>query len=224
MAEARFWAKRKEQMDIGILGIIFLLVAFFVAITVHEYMHAWSANYLGDPTAKMMGRVSLNPIVHIDPIGTVLLPILLILSPLPMVFGWAKPVEVNPNNFKDYKVGQALCAIAGPMGNLFLILLFTALFHILPEGNILSLFAVAVVFINLVLMIFNLLPIPPLDGSKVLYRFISHEAAAKLERYGLFILIPFIWFFGSSVIFPVVVFFLNLLQIPIGLIEILFPW
>lgn len=201
-------------MDIGIIMIIFWLIALFVSITVHEYMHAWSANYLGDPTAKMMGRVSLNPIVHIDPIGTVLLPLVLILSQVGIVFGWAKPVEVNPNNFKDYKVGQALCAIAGPMGNLFLILLFTALFHILPEKNLFGLFAIAVININLVLMIFNLLPIPPLDGSKVLYRFISHEAAAKLERYGLFILIPFILFFGSSVILPVVIFFLNLLQIP----------
>lgn len=194
--------------------IIFWLIALFVSITVHEYMHAWSANYLGDPTPKLMGRVSLNPIVHIDPIGTVLLPLFLILANTGIVFGWAKPVQINPNNFKDYKAGQALCAIAGPIGNLLLILVFVGLFHLLPEKNLFGLFAVAVININLVLMIFNLIPIPPLDGSKVFYRFISHEAAAKLEQYGIFILIPFILIFGGIIISPIVMFFLNLLQIP----------
>ncbi|MBW6432055.1 site-2 protease family protein [Patescibacteria group bacterium] len=193
--------------------MIFWLLALFVSITVHEFMHAWSANYLGDPTAKAMGRASLNPIVHIDPIGTVLLPLFLSFVGAP-VFGWAKPVQINPNNFKDYKVGQALTAIAGPIGNLILIVLFSAIFYLLPEKNLFGLFVVTVVSINLILMIFNLLPIPPLDGSKVLYRFISHEAAAKLEQYGIFILFAFIFFFGGRVILPALAFLLDLLNIP----------
>jgi Zn-dependent protease len=201
-------------MDIQLIIMIFWLIALFVSITVHEFMHAWSANYLGDPTAKAMGRVSLNPIVHIDPIGTVLLPLFLIIANVGIVFGWAKPVQINPNNFKDYKVGQALTAIAGPIGNLILILIFAAAYHLMPDKNLFTLLLVIMVNINLILMIFNLLPIPPLDGSKVLYRFISHEAAAKLEQYGIYILLAFIFFFSGRVILPVLVFLLDLLNMP----------
>jgi Zn-dependent protease len=201
-------------MDIQLIIMIFWLIALFVSITFHEFMHAWSANYLGDPTAKAMGRVSLNPIVHIDPIGTVLLPLFLIIANVGIVFGWAKPVQINPNNFKDYKVGQALTAIAGPIGNLILILLFAAAYHLIPDKNLFTLLLVIMVNINLILMIFNLLPIPPLDGSKVLYRFISHEAAAKLEQYGIYILLAFIFFFSGRVILPALVFLLDLLNMP----------
>jgi len=177
-------------------------------------MHAWSADKLGDPTAKAMGRASLNPIVHIDPVGTVFLPLFLIIINAGFVFGWAKPVQINPNNFRDYKKGQALTAIAGPVGNLILILVFAALYNLLPEKNVFGLFLVTMVNLNLILMIFNLIPIPPLDGSKVLYRFISHEAAANLERWGLFILLPFIFLFSGLVIFPILRFFLNILNVP----------
>jgi Zn-dependent protease len=201
-------------MDIQLIIMIFWFIALFVSITFHEFMHAWSANYLGDPTAKAMGRVSLNPIVHIDPIGTVLLPLFLIIANVGIVFGWAKPVQINPNNFKDYKVGQALTAIAGPIGNLILILLFAAAYHLIPDKNLFTLLLVIMVNINLILMIFNLLPIPPLDGSKVLYRFISHEAAAKLEQYGIYILLAFIFFFSGRVILPALVFLLDLLNMP----------
>lgn len=201
-------------MDLQIIMTIFWLISLFASITVHEFMHAWSADKLGDPTAKAMGRASLNPIVHIDPIGTVLLPLFLAISNLPVI-GWAKPVQINPNNFKDYKMGQALTAIAGPIGNLILILIFSVLFHLLPEKNLFGLFVVTMVNINLILMIFNLIPIPPLDGSKVLYRFISHEAAAKLEQYGIFILMGFIIFFGFRVIIPILSFLLDLLNVPL---------
>lgn len=197
----------------SLITIFFWLLALTTSITFHEYMHAWTANYLGDPTAKAAGRVSLNPIAHIDPFGTILVPILLILVGGP-VFGWAKPVPINPNNFKNYRKGEVLTSIAGPLSNLILLLTFATIYRFLPEKE--SLFGLLVlnfVVINAILMVFNLIPIPPLDGSKVLYGFLPFETIRKFEIYGPFFLIPFIFLFAPMVLGPVVNFILNILGV-----------
>lgn len=199
--------------DNSIITIIFWLVALFASITFHEFMHAWSANYLGDPTAKLAGRVSLNPLAHVDIFGTVLVPLLLILVGGP-VFGWAKPVPINPNNFKNYRKGEVLTSIAGPMANLILLLVFSLIYRLLPNKE--SLFGILVlnfVVINTILMVFNLIPIPPLDGSKILYGFLPFETIRKIEVYGPFFLIPFIFLFAPAVLGPIVNLVLSILGI-----------
>ena len=190
-------------MNADALVTFFWLIALFASITVHEFMHAWSANYLGDPTAKAMGRVSLNPIAHIDLFGTIILPFILIISQAGFVFGWAKPVQINPNNFKDYRKGQALSALAGPVANLLMILFFSIIYKLVPSGTLFSIFLTILVQLNIVLMVFNLIPVPPLDGSKVLYAFLPFETIRKLEQYGPFLLI-FVFLFGGRLIFPII--------------------
>jgi Zn-dependent protease len=193
--------------------ILLSIVALMIAITFHEFMHAWTANYLGDPTAKSMGRVSLNPIVHIDPFGTLLVPILLILAGVP-AFGWAKPVQINPNNFKNFKAGEILTSLAGPLANLMLILVFAALYKLLPDReSIFAFFVYQVIVINIVLMVFNLIPLPPLDGSKLLYGILPLETMRKIEMYGPFLLIPFIFLFAPRILVPILQFILRLLNL-----------
>ena len=152
-----------------IFGIIILI---FSAI-IHEYMHGWMAERLGDNTAKDAGRLTLNPIPHLDLFGSIILPSLMALSGTGIIFGWAKPVPFNPNNLSDQKWGQAKVAVAGPMGNLIIALMLGLSLRFLEIANptMIALFAMAIL-INLVLMIFNLMPIPPLDGSKVLMVFL----------------------------------------------------
>lgn len=178
------------------------------AITLHEAAHGWVANKLGDKTALMLGRVTLNPLKHIDPVGTIIVPIaLLILSKMmggtPFIFGWAKPVPVNWKNLKNPKLDKVLVALAGPLSN-FLMALFWALIMkagiwLQPQFNAL----IALIFmgqagiiINLVLMVLNLLPIPPLDGSRVVSSILPPRAEdmySRLEPYGFFILLALLW-------------------------------
>jgi Zn-dependent protease len=200
-------------METGTITLIFWLTALAVSITFHEFMHAWAADYLGDPTPKAAGRVSLNPIAHVDPIGTILLPIIMALT-TGFVFGYAKPVPINPNNFKNYRIGQALTAVAGPLANLVLVLIFAGLYKLLPGAGLFSIFLVVMIELNVVLMVFNLLPVPPLDGSKLLYTFLPFEMIRKLESYGPFILLPLIIIFGGAIIYPIISFILSLLGIP----------
>lgn len=201
-------------MELASIGVILRILAFLIALTFHEFMHAWTANYLGDPTAKAMGRVSLNPIAHIDFFGTVVLPLMLAFFGAP-VFGYAKPVQINPNNFKNYRAGEILTALAGPLANLVLVLVFATFYRLLPEGrDLFSYFVLQVVVVNIVLMVFNLIPIPPLDGSKLLYGFLSFESMRKLEIYGPYLLLPFIFFLAPSVIIPALVIIMNLLGLP----------
>lgn len=176
-------------------------------------MHAWAADYLGDPTPKAAGRVSLNPMAHVDIFGTILLPLLLIISGSGFVFGYAKPVPINPNNFKNYRIGQALTALAGPLANLILLLAFAGLYKLTPGRGAFTDFLTIMIQLNVVLMVFNLLPVPPLDGSKLLYTFLPFETVRKLEIYGPFILLPLIILFGGAIIYPIISFILGILGI-----------
>lgn len=199
-------------MDATTIKFIFWLTALAISITFHEYLHAWTADYLGDPTPRSAGRVSLNPIAHVDPIGTVVLPLIMLLT-TGFVFGYAKPVPINPNNFRNYRTGQALTAIAGPIGNLILLLIFAALYKLMPDTGYFRGFLLIMVQINVVLMVFNLVPVPPLDGSKVLYTFLPFETIRKLESYGPFILLPLLILFGGAIIYPVIGYIFSILGI-----------
>jgi len=186
---------------------LFQIIVLVFSAIIHEYMHGYVAYYLGDSTAKDLGRLTLNPIPHIDLFGSILLPLLMVFSGTGFVFGWAKPVPFNPYNLRDKKWGVAKVAAAGPLGNLIIALFFGLWLRFVPLGGgaMDSLLAV-VVLINLVLMIFNLVPIPPLDGSKVLAAFLPlrwQEKLFALERYGMILVILFI-VFGYQLIAPLI--------------------
>jgi len=183
------------------MEIIFIFLILLYSIVFHEVSHGYVAYKLGDPTAKYEGRLSLNPISHIDPIGTILLPILTFLTS-GFVFGWAKPVPYNPYNLRNPERDSIYIALAGPLTNIFLALIFTFLFKIYQLD--IFLFGLR---INLILAFFNLLPIPPLDGSKLLLTKIPLEIYHYFELYGFFLIIIFIIFF-----FPYFSNFINLIQ------------
>lgn len=173
--------------------LAFSIVILLFSVILHEVSHGLAARHFGDHTAEHAGRLTLNPIPHIDPIGTILLPILLKLSGSPILFGWAKPVPVNPLNFSDLRRGELLVSLAGVGANLALAIVGSVIFHFLnsfyPQPLLLGL-AYYTVSINLVLTVFNLLPIPPLDGSKVLLSQLPYKWAKQylsLERYGILI-------------------------------------
>src|SRR3989344_1641286 len=149
---------------------IFFFLVLIVSIILHEVSHGYMANWLGDPTARLAGRLTLNPLSHIDPVGSILLPaILLFTQPItgfPFLIGYAKPVPYNPYNLPG-KYDEVLVAGAGPAVNIFLALIFSGIIRFTGEGPVTELF-VLIVYINLLLALFNLIPVPPLDGSKVL--------------------------------------------------------
>lgn len=175
----------------------YILIALILlySIILHELAHAKAAELMGDPTPKYAGRLTLNPIPHIDPVGT-LLPLLLLISSSPVVFGWAKPVPINPYNFRDVKKGTLVVSAAGVLTNLSLAWLLATIFKFLPatilDNRFLSSAFEFGIRINVVLAVFNLIPIPPLDGSKILLSILPaqyRETAYFLERYGLLILL-----------------------------------
>jgi len=184
---------------------LFLIVILIFSIVIHEVSHGAVANYLGDPTAKYAGRLTLNPIKHLDPIGSVIVPIFLILMAKMagggIIFGWAKPVPINPYNFKDQKYGEAKVALAGPAANLALALIFGLALRFFPFISTLPGLALMfsyIVYINILLAIFNLLPVPPLDGSHILFSFLPpgmEKIKIFLSQFGLFILLFIIFFF-----------------------------
>jgi len=180
-----------------------IIIGLLVGITVHEASHAWMANFLGDPTAKIEGRVSLNPMVHLDPLGTLMIFITFLAG---VGFGWGKPVPYNPYNLKNPRIGALWIAVAGPLANLITAFVFVVIFKTLNAyplflASALGGFVFQVVFmiilINIGLMAFNLLPIPPLDGSKVLAAVVPERYNYELQtffHYGPFILIGLIVF------------------------------
>jgi Zn-dependent protease len=169
------------------------------AIVIHEVAHGYAAYLLGDTTAKDRGRLSLNPVRHIDPWGTVLLPLLMV-AILGFGFGYAKPVPINPYRFKDYRRGMFLTGIAGPGSNLVLALLSGIIFRLSGGMGLIAYAAFYFALMNLVLMFFNLIPLPPLDGSRVLPLFLSDRAMESyhsVERYGFLIIIVALWLMPS---------------------------
>jgi len=197
----------------GLIEGAAIIIILLFSVILHEISHGWAAFSLGDPTAKYAGRLTLNPIKHLDPFGSILLPgILILMAKLSgghgIIFGWAKPVPVNPYNFKDKKYGEAKVAIAGPLANIILAVAFGLLIRFggLTLGIVPLFLLQYIVWINLVLAIFNLLPIPPLDGSHILFTFLPYSAKSVklfLAQYGMFIIIFFIFFF-SPIIFSIV--------------------
>ena len=193
---------------------IFLVIILIFSAVIHEFSHGWMANHLGDPTAKHMGRLTLNPIPHIDLMGSVLVPLFLIIANVGIIFAWAKPVPYNPYNLRDKKNGEMLVALAGPVSNLIVAVIFGIIVQIMIMqeigSSIIVLFGL-IIFINIILAIFNLLPIPPLDGSKILFHFLPysmHGIRETLERHGMLILLIFIFFLGGFrlVIWPILIF------------------
>jgi len=193
--------------------LIALIIILFSAI-IHEYMHGFAAARGGDSTAKDLGRLTLNPIPHIDLFGSIILPLLMIFSGSGVIFGWAKPVPFNPYNLRDQKYGPAKVALAGPLGNLILAVMFASVLRLFPGiDSALVSFLGMIVYINLMLMVFNLLPIPPLDGSKVLAAFLPAKIQLKfleIERFGLFLVLFFV-LFASNFITPIIAWLFQLL-------------
>ncbi len=198
----------------NIISVAIQLFVILFAITVHEAAHGWAAYKMGDPTAHIMGRITLNPAAHIDPIGTILLPIILVIIGAPP-FGWAKPVPVNPLNLRDPRRDNLLISAAGPVSNLSVALMalicllvlkalnpniIYSLSHYLRYGTLsrgyhliegLALILFYAIFLNVLLAVFNLIPVPPLDGSGVITGLLSEESAQKYERvrpYGFLII------------------------------------
>ncbi len=170
--------------------LIPLVILIFSAI-LHEVMHGVVADKLGDPTARAMGRLTLNPIPHLDPIMSIALPVLLVLSGSPVIFGAAKPVPVNPIHFRDPKKDMALTALSGPLTNVLLAAAAAQIIKFVPLDPMLASLFYAIVLYNLMLGIINLIPIPPLDGSKVLAAIMPDEIARtylSIGQFGIFIL------------------------------------
>lgn len=200
------------------VSVLFYFLIIIPSAIIHEYAHGAMADYLGDPTARYAGRLTLNPKAHIDLWGTILMPLfLLIISGGNFVFAYAKPVPYNPYNLKNQKWGPALVSVAGPLANFFLAACFGLLMRLLPamgQFDYLGPFFYAIIYTNVVLMVFNLLPVPPLDGSKILYAFVSDATMRRLEtffqRWGLFLLFFFV-FFLFDLLTPVINLTVNLL-------------
>jgi Zn-dependent protease len=226
-------------MSPQVITIIIQIVVLLFAISLHEAAHAWMASRLGDQTARMLGRVTLNPIKHIDPIGTVLFPLLLALTHLP-VFGWARPTPVNTRNFKHIVRDDTLTTLAGPVSNVIaaigaLLLLLAiklsgsagyqsvgAAVYSLSGVEVVStslLYPIALllcyaILINLALAVFNMLPVPPLDGGHIVRNFLPYNAVQIYDRVGMVSLF-LIFFFGGgiirSIVSPAISFFFHIL-------------
>ena len=221
-------------MTLQHVDILFQLIVFLFAISIHESAHAWMANRCGDPTARMLGRITLNPIKHIDPIGTILLPLIAMFAHFPAI-GWAKPTPVDPRNFRNPVLDDILTSVAGPISNFLvasisvLLLIVIALTSIpghqivrsLPfsyrlgivgMGNDSMLVPICLLLyeammINVILGVFNLIPVPPLDGSHVLRHFLSDSVRRVYDTIGVFGLIALVFLGGGllgRLIFPVV--------------------
>ncbi|MCB9805734.1 site-2 protease family protein [Candidatus Nomurabacteria bacterium] len=181
------------------MEIIFSIIVLIMSAVVHEVSHGYMALALGDRTAQYQGRLTLNPVKHLDVFGSIIFPLLLAILPGGFIFGWAKPVPYNPYNLKNRRWGEFLVAIAGPFSNLFIAFIFGIFIKF--GGNLVtpSFYEISmlIVIINVVLAIFNLIPIPPLDGSKVLFSLLPQKYLGlreTIEKQGFFLIIIFIFF------------------------------
>jgi Zn-dependent protease len=198
---------------------LFSIVILIFSTAIHEYMHAWMADQQGDTTAKDEGRLTLNPIKHVDVFGSILLPLLLVLTHSDIILGWAKPVPFNPYNLRDQKYGPAKVALAGPMANLIMALFFGLILRFFSlqlyaiNTVLVTLFS-TIVFVNLLLMVFNLIPLPPMDGSKVLMPFLPYSWRVRfmqIEGLGT-VFVFFLVIIGfSAFIWPITNFLYNLI-------------
>lgn len=201
--------------------MILTLPLFLFAVVIHEFAHGWVANKLGDPTAKDAGRLTLNPLAHIDPIGTVFMPLMLVLMNSRIIFGWAKPVPVNFALLRNPRRDMLWVSLAGIAANILLAFILSLLLKIglFPINSYGALFLSYGVFINLVLAAFNAIPVPPLDGSKILMAVLPREIAysyMQLERFGFLILIGLLWLgLIDKVVWPMVMIMARFLGISI---------
>ena len=183
--------------------LLIYIIPLLFAITLHEAAHGWVASKLGDHTARMMGRVTLDPTRHIDPIGTIAIPLVLLLSSSGFIFGWAKPVPINFNALRNGKNGMIWVALAGPGANIVMAICWLFVMIIAIKMNITVLIEMGRVgiLVNCVLAVFNLLPIPPLDGSRVISALLPNRLAYRynqLEQYGLYILLGLMFLGGFN--------------------------
>lgn len=215
-----------------IMEQVITIVALIISIILHEMAHAHAANALGDPTARLQGRLSPNPIVHMDPLGSVIIPGLLLLTNAGILFGWAKPVPYNPYNLKSpwglpAQAGEALVALAGPAANVLLAVIFSL---IVRFGDVLTLpdsfisLAWYIVYINVLLALFNMLPFPPLDGSKILSSVLPYPLSMHyqkfirfVEQYGIFVMFAFIFIFMQFFSGPFFVFVSGIVELLTGI-------
>lgn len=194
------------------LDFIFSIIFLILSIVIHEVSHGYAAERLGDPTARLAGRLTLNPFKHLDMTGSLIVPAITYFLG-GFIFGWAKPVPYNPYNLKDQRWGEAKVAAAGPLSNILLALIFGLTIRLGLVSSTLIPVVSTIVFINLLLAIFNLLPIPPLDGSKILFSVLPYrynQIRTFLERYGFALVLLFILFLWRLVL-PIIFFFFSLI-------------
>ncbi len=193
--------------------VLAIIIALVPAIILHEYAHGWVANQLGDPTAKLLGRLTLNPIRHIDPMGSIIIPGLLFLAYFSgwtnhlLLFGWAKPVPVNFSKLNVPKRDMMLVAAAGPLVNVLLAMLIGAVIKLFPSQNTLMDVLIWAIELNLTLAVFNMIPIPPLDGSRIVSGLLPNQMAYtynRLEPFGILIVLVLLQFGLLRFIYPIV--------------------
>lgn len=190
------------------MELVVKLTALFFAVVIHEVAHGYAALLLGDPTAKRAHRLTLNPIAHLDLFGSIILPLILVFAGSPVLLGWAKPVPFNPAYFRDPKRGIMIVGAAGPLMNFFGALLSASLFHLLaPFSQLLAVFLISFCATNLILGIFNLIPIPPLDGSRIVLGILPDDLVPgylRLESFGFILIFVLLWLgVLDYVIFPI---------------------